>query len=224
MEASVVSLIIPAINEGKTISKVIRDVRKHAPHSTQIIVVDGGSSDRTDEIAKKEGVEVVVELRPGYGRAIRSGLERGVGDIFVIIDADDTYEASDIPRLIKPLLEGKADVSLASRIAGSMLPGSMPKTNYLGNRILTWLYNKLYWQRLTDSQTGFRALTKEALKTMTLKEDDMAFSTEMITQAVRHGLRIVEVPTAYKPRNDCSKSKLNRFKAVWEVFHVLLFG
>lgn len=224
MDASSISLIIPAFNEENTIGKVIRDVKKSAPDSTQIVVVDGGSNDKTNKIAEKEGVNVVVELRAGYGRAIRSGLEQGTGDIFVIIDADDTYEASDIPRLIEPLLEGKADVSIASRISGSMFSGSMPKANYFGNRMLTWLFNRLYGQCLSDSQTGFRALTRKALKTITLKEVDMAFSTEMLTQAARHGLKITEVPTTYKPRNNSSKSKLNRFKAFLEISQVLFFG
>jgi len=217
-----VSLVIPAKNEVKSICKVIQDAKKHAPHPIQIIVVDGGSNDGTDKMAGKEGAEVFVELKPGYGRAIRSGLKRGKGDIFVIMDADGTYEASDMHGLIEPLLEGKADVVLASRIAGSMLPMSMQKVNYVGNILFTLLYNKLYGQSISDSQTGFRALTRKAFEVMTFREEDMAFSTEMLTQAVKCGLRITEIPSTYKPRDKGSKSKLNRIRAGWEVFRVLV--
>ena len=222
MQGPEVSLIIPAKNEVKTIWKVIQDAKKYAPHPVQIIVVDGGSNDGTDKISGKEGAEVFVELRPGYGRAIRSGLERGKGDIFIIMDADGTYEASHMHVLIEALLEDKADIVLASRLGGSMQSGSMNPINYMGNLVLTWLYNKLYGQRLKDSQTGFRALTRKAFEAMTFREEDMAFSTEMLTQAVRCGLRITEVPSTYKPRDKRSKTKMNRVKAGWEVMRVLV--
>ena len=222
LQSPEVSLIIPAKNEVKTICGVIQDAKKHAPLPVQIIVVDGGSNDGTEKMSGKEGAEVLVELRPGYGRAIRSGLERGKGDVFIIMDADGTYEASDMRELVEPLLEGKADIVLASRITGLMLPGSMPPVNYVGNIVLTWLYNKLYGQSISDSQTGFRALTRKAFETMTFREEDMAFSTEMLTQAVRCGLRVAEVPSTYKRRDNRSKSKMKRIRAGWEVFRVLV--
>ncbi len=222
MHCSGVSLIIPAKNEVKTICRVIQDAKKYAFHPIQIIVVDGGSNDGTEKISGREGAEVFVELRPGYGRAIRSGLERGKGDIFVIMDADGTYEASDMNALIEPLLEDKADIALASRLGGSMLAGSMHPVNYVGNIVLTWLYNKLYGQNLSDSQTGFRALTKKAFEVMTFREEDMAFSTEMLTQAVKRGLRITEVPSTYKPRDKRSKTKMKRVRSGCDVLRVLV--
>jgi glycosyltransferase involved in cell wall biosynthesis len=216
-----VSLIIPAKNEVETISGVIQEAKKHAPHPLQIIVVDGGSNDGTDQISGREGAEVLVEVRPGYGRAIRSGLEHGKGDVLIIMDGDGTYEASDMSELIEPLVEGKADIVLASRYAGSLLPGSMHPLNNVGNIVITWLYNRLYSQRLTDSQTGFRALTRKAFEAMTFKEEDMAFSTEMLTQAARCVLRIAEVPSTYKPRDKRSKSKMKRARTGWKVLRVL---
>ena len=221
MQGLEVSLIIPAKNEVKTISGVIQEAKKNAPHPLQIIVVDGGSNDGTDQISGKEGAEVLVEVRPGYGRAIRSGLEHGKGDVLIIMDGDGTYEASDMSELIEPLVEGKADIVLASRYAGSLLPGSMHPLNNVGNIVLTWLYNRLYSQRITDSQTGFRALTRKAFEAMTFKEEDMAFSTEMLTQAAKCGLRIAEVPSTYKPRDKRSKSKMKRVRTGWKVLRVL---
>jgi len=223
-EEPVVSVIIPAFREGKTIRKVIKDIKSSAAYETQIIIVDGYSNDGTEEIAKEEDVEFVTEQRLGYGRAVRTGLDRAKGDIIVIIDADGTYEARDISRLSIPLLKDEGDICLASRIGGTMLPGAMPGMNFVGNRIFTWLFNIIYRQRVSDSQTGFRAMTKKASQSLELSVDGMGISTAMLTQAVKKGLRIAEFPTTYKPRNNHSKSKLNRLKAGCEILGILLSG
>jgi glycosyltransferase involved in cell wall biosynthesis len=220
----IVSVVIPAFKEGKTIQKVIRDLKDSSSYSTQIIVVDGYSNDGTEEIVKEENVEFVSESRQGYGRAIKTGINHAKGDVVVIIDADDTYEAGDIDKLVKPLLKEEADVCLASRLGGTLLPGAMPRMNLFGNRMFTLMYNLLYSQNVTDTQTGFRALTKTAIKHLDLYSDGMGLSTVFLTEAARRGLRITEFPTLYKPRNNHSRSKLNRFKAGWEIFRILLSG
>jgi len=224
VEEPIVSVIIPAFREGKTIRKVIKDIKSSAAYETQVIIVDGYSNDGTEEIAKEENVEFVTEKRLGYGRAIRTGLDRAKGDIIVIIDADGTYEARDISRLSIPLLKDEGDICLASRIGGTILPGAMPGMNFVGNRIFTWLFNIIYRQRVSDSQTGFRAMTKKASQSLELSVDGMGISTAMLTQAVKKGLRIAEFPTTYKPRNNHSKSKLNRLKAGCEILGILLSG
>ena len=222
IEEPIVSVVIPAFKEGKTIRKVIKDIKGSATSETQIIIVDGYSNDGTEEIAKEENVEFVKEPRLGYGRAIRTGLDHAKGDIIVIIDADGTYEACDINRLSTPLLKDEADVCLASRIRGTLLPGAMPSINFVGNRIFTWLYNIIHRQHVSDTQTGFRAITKKASERLELRVDGMGISTAMLTKAAKKGLRIAEFPTTYKPRNNHSKSKLNRFKAGYEIFSILL--
>ncbi len=223
-ENPTVSVIIPAFKEGKTIREVIHEIKESTPFPTQIIVVDGCSNDGTEEIAKEESVEMVAEPRMGYGRAIRTGLEHGFGDIIVIIDADGTYEPRDMNRLIAPLLKDKIDVCLASRLGGKILPGAMQGSNYVGNRVFTWVFNQLYRQRVSDTQTGFRAITKRAMRVLDLREDGMGISTTILTKAAKNGLKISEVPTTYKPRNNHSKSKLNRITAGYDIFRILLFG
>ena len=220
----IVSVVIPAFKEGKTIQKVIRDLKSSSSYNTQIIVVDGYSNDGTEEILKEENVDFVSESRQGYGRAIKTGINHAKGDVVVIIDADDTYEAGDIDKLVKPLLKEKADVCLASRLGGTLLPGAMPRMNLFGNRMFTVMYNRLYSQNVTDTQTGFRALTKKAIEHLDLYSDGMGLSTVFLTEAAKRGLRITEFPTLYKPRNNHSRSKLNRFKAGWEIFRILLSG
>jgi len=223
-EDRIVSVVIPAFKEGKTIRKVIRELKSSSSYNTQIIVVDGYSNDGTEDIVKEENADFVSESRVGYGRAIKTGIDHAKGDIVVIIDADDTYEACDINRLVKPLLKDEADVCLASRLGGTLLPGAMPRMNLFGNRMFTSMYNVLYGQNVSDTQTGFRALKKEAIDCLDLYSDGMGLSTVFLTEAAKRGLRITEFPTVYRPRNDHSKSKLNRFKAGWEIVRILLLG
>lgn len=216
-----VSVVIPALNEAESISQVIKEVVQYTPcpNSTEIIVVDGGSEDGTQKFVMDNGAKLIVEPRRGYGRAIRTGLEHAHGKVIVIVDADGTYEVSDMPELVEPLLKGKADVSLAARIGGKILPGAMPRFNYLGNCMFTWLYNRLYGQKVSDTQTGFRALTKKALSTIKLVEEDMAISTEILTKAAKQRLRIIELPSTYRLR--LGKPKLKRFKAGREILRTL---
>jgi glycosyltransferase involved in cell wall biosynthesis len=223
-EDLIVSVVIPAFKEGKTIRKVIRDLKSFSSYNTQIIVVDGYSNDGTEEIVKEENVDFVSESRVGYGRAIKTGIDHAKGDVVVIIDADDTYEAGHINKLVQPLLQDEADVCLASRLGGTLLPGAMPSMNLFGNRMFTSMYNVIYGQNVSDTQTGFRALTKEAIAHLDLYSNGMGLSTVFLTEAAKRGLRITEFPTVYKSRNNHSKSKLNRFKAGWEILRILLLG
>ena len=219
-----VSVVIPALNEAKTIRKVIRDLKNSSSYNTEIIVVDGHSNDGTEEIVKEENENFVTEKRTGYGRAIKTGIHHAKGDIVVIIDADDTYEACDIDKLVQPLLEDEADVCLASRLGGNMLPGAMPRMNLFGNRMITSMYNVLYDQNVSDTQTGFRAFTKEAISCLELYSDGMGLATVFLTEAANKGLRITEFPSVYKPRDEESRTKMNRIRAGWEIFRILLLG
>ena len=223
-EEFIVSVVIPAFKEGKTIQKVIRDLKSSSSYNTQIIVVDGYSNDGTEEIVKEENTDFVSEPRVGYGRAIKTGIDHAKGDVVVIIDADDTYEACDINKLVQPLLQDEADVCLASRLGGTLLPGAMPGMNLFGNRMFTSMYNVIYGQNVSDTQTGFRELTREAIAHLDLYSDGMGLSTVFLTEAAKRGFRITEFPTVYRSRNNHSKSKLNRFKAGWEIFRILLLG
>jgi len=223
-EDPVVSVVIPAFKEGKTIRKVIQDLKSYSSYNTEIIVVDGYSNDGTEEIVKEENARFVSESRIGYGRAIKTGIDHAKGDVVVIIDADDTYQADAIDKLVQPLLKGKADVCLASRLGGTILPGAMPGMNFFGNRMFTSMYNVIYGQNVTDTQTGFRALTKKTIECLDLHSDGMGLSTVFLTEAAKRGFKITEFSTVYRPRDDNSRSKLNRLKAGGEILRILLFG
>jgi glycosyltransferase involved in cell wall biosynthesis len=220
----VVSIVIPAFKEGRTIRKVIRDLRNFSSYNTEIIVVDGYSNDGTEKIVKEENARFVTEKRVGYGRAIKTGIDHAKGDIVVIIDADDTYDASDINKVVQPLLKDEADVCLASRLGGKLMPGSMPRMNVFGNRMFTSMYNTLYRQNVTDTQTGFRAMKKKTIDYLDLYSDGMGLATVLLTEAAKRGFRITEFPSVYSPRDDESQTKMNRLKAGWEILRILLLG
>jgi glycosyltransferase involved in cell wall biosynthesis len=220
----VVSIVIPAFKEGRTIRKVIRDLRNFSSYNTEIIVVDGYSNDGTEKIVKDENARFVTEKRVGYGRAIKTGIYHAKGDIVVIIDADDTYDASDINKVVQPLLKDEADVCLASRLGGKLMPGSMPRMNVFGNRMFTSMYNTLYRQNVTDTQTGFRAMKKKTIDYLDLYSDGMGLATVLLTEAAKRGFRITEFPSVYSPRDDESQTKMNRLKAGWEILRILLLG
>ena len=157
------SVIIPTLNEADAIRDVVSAVRRVVPES-EVLVVDCSSKDGTPEIAKEAGAIVIDDPRPGYGRAILTGLERAQGEVIAVIDGDGSYEADDIPKTILPILNGETDLVLASRLGGKIFPEAMPKINHIGNYLLTWIYNTLYNQSVTDTQTGLRSIRREAFE------------------------------------------------------------
>lgn len=220
-EVSMVSIVIPALNEAGTIGETINTIRESIKYPHEIIVVDGDSTDGTQEIVKRTGCKLIIEPRRGYGLALKVGMKHAKGEIIVIVDGDGTYEVKDVNKLIDTLTgEGAALCLAARKFLGEK---SMDLPNYVGNKIITLLFNILYRQRLTDTQSGFRAIRKSAIENAKLEEDDMAFATEMLIQFSRKGYRIVEVPTSYKPRK-YGKSKLKRLKAGLEILKALFTG
>jgi len=202
-----VSVIIPTMNEP-AVSKVVDDARKALKHfDTEVIVVDK-STDDTARKAKKAGAIVVPQEYSGYGNAYMAGFASVAHDtdIVVMMDGDNTYDAYEIPMLIDPISNGQADICLGNRFA-RMEQGAMNARNRLGNDVITRVINGLYRLRLKDSQTGFRALRKSALDVLTLDEDGMPFASEMIIDARKKSLRIVEVPITYRQRIGDAKLK-----------------
>lgn len=217
-----VSVVIPTLNEAGTIGETIKTIRKVLRYPHEIIVVDGNSTDNTREIVKKENCRLIVESKRGYGVALKTGVENAKGDVVVMVDGDGTYEIKDINKLLEAMCDENAELCLGARMNG-LYDKSMDVTNFLGNKAITFLFNLLYRQRLVDSQSGFRVIMRSALEKVELKEEDMAFATEMLVRFAKKGFKIIEVPTSYKPRV-YGKSKLKRVKAGLEIFRVLIRG
>lgn len=186
--------VIPAYNETEKITKVITDLRSLVD---EIIVVDDASTDNTSPLARQAGAYVVRHIiNRGQGAALRTGtalaLDRGA-DIIIHFDADDQFQASDIPAMIKPLLDSQADAVLGSRFLGveSNLPAL--KKNLI--MPLARLINRLFFHiRLSDPQSGFRALNRKSALSLNIENDGMAHCTEIIYKLFKNKNRVVEVP------------------------------
>jgi glycosyltransferase involved in cell wall biosynthesis len=193
-----IATIIPAYNEEKTIAKVVREMKQF---SDEVIVIDDGSKDTTRSIAASAGAVVVPNpVNLGMGVSVRRGYKIAVqrnADIIIQTDADDQYTAADVPKLIKPIIENKADMVIASRFLGGI--ESMPQRKKLGNQFCTMITNLVAGTRLSDTQSGFRAMRKELLMQIspTGKKD---YVHEMVIRASREGWRIAEVPSYFKQR------------------------
>jgi len=185
---------IPAVDEEKTIAKV---VIKSMRHVDRVFVCDDGSKDMTGEIAKALGAEVIRhERNMGYGSALASLFRRAreIGaDVMVTLDADMQHNPEDIPRLVKPVLDGEADIVIGSRLLEKR-GNEIPKGRRFGIKVITRLADAASYKELTDAQSGFRAYSRKAIEMITPTELGMGSSTEILLKAKEKGLRIKEIP------------------------------
>ena len=199
------SLVIPALNEEDSLPHVLDAINKDL--LLEIILVDGGSQDRTVAIAKDFGALVINEPRPGYGRACAAGLATARGEIVIFMDADGADDPGQIPDLLAPITQAGADMVLGSRLAGSISPGAMPWHQKFGNWLSAGLIRLLYGLPITDL-SPFRAVLRTKLLDLNMQEMTYGWPTEMITRAARQGWSIIEVPVNYHPRLG-GKSKIS---------------
>lgn len=199
-----VSVVIPARNEEAAIGRVLADVPRALV--TEVIVVDGGSTDRTREVAAAHGARVIREARRGYGRACLTGLEAidRAADVVVFLDGDYSDRPAELPQLLAPIEAGRADLVLGSRLAGSRTPGALPWHSVLGNRVAAALIGVVSGLTLTDLGP-FRAARPAMLRALSLQEQTYGWPVEMLVKGAVRGYRILEVPVSYHPRIGTSK-------------------
>lgn len=217
---------MPCLNEEKTVGRCVKKAfmgLKKAGVKGEVIVVDNGSTDRSPTIAAKVGARVIFESKKGYGQALISGIKAAKGDWLVLGDSDGTYDFSKLENFFRAL-EGGADLVLGSRLRGKIKKGAMPFLNrFLGTPTLNLFLRLFYGIKVSDSQTGMRALTKKAAKKLHLRCRGMEFASEMLVRAAQEGLKIKEVPIDYYPRR--APSKLSRFRDAWRhIRFMLLFA
>jgi len=208
-----VSVIIPTHNEAQAIERVLADLPSDL--TTEVIVVDSNSNDGTPEIAARMGARVVREPRRGYGRACLTGLAAANSpDVVVFLDGDYSDRPSELPILLAPIIdgptEGRADITLGSRLQGRRSAGALPWHQVFGNRLAAGLIRLLYSRRygLEISDLGpFRAGRADVLRALALEETTYGWAVEMILKGALAGFRVVEVPVSYHPR--IGKSKIS---------------
>ena len=194
-----ISVIIAALNEEAAIGNVIDSVPKNL--ADEIVVVDNGSRDRTAEIASSAGARVVKEPTPGYGRAFRAGL-RSISpkcEIVVFLDGDGSDCPEMLDRLVTPIIEGTSDFVIGSRTRGHREPGSMNFHQVLAGYMVGLILRILYGVRSTD-MGPFRAIRRDTLDTLGLREETYGWPLEMQMRAGRAHVRTMEVPVDYRRR------------------------
>lgn len=217
-----VTILVPALNEEDTIGEVVERLLK-LPISTQIIVIDDGSDDRTGEVLKSFADRILVLTNPsrtGKGAAIRKALPQATGRAVIIQDADLEYAPEQIPELVKPIVDGGPAAVYGTRFSKGF-PKGMAFANKLVNLLLAWSVRLLFWRRITDEATCYKAFRRDLLLRMNLQCVRFEFCPEVTAKTFRLGERILEVPIVYEPRTKTAGKKI-RWTDAPEAFWTLL--
>jgi glycosyltransferase involved in cell wall biosynthesis len=201
-----VAVIIPCLDEAMTIGTVVSDFRRELPLA-QVVVVDNGSSDRTAAVASAAGAVVLSERRRGKGNAVRRALRLIEADVYLLVDGDGTYPASEAPRLLQPVLEGRADVVIGSRLDEDS-ESEFRWVNRLGNRLFLATVNLIFQARVTDLLTGYRVMSREFVRRSPILSSGFELETELTVLALDRGFQTVEIPIRLTRRLEGSHSKI----------------
>jgi len=201
----VLAVIIPCFNEAATIAQVIADFHRELPFAT-IHVFDNNSSDDTAAIARSAGALVSHEYRQGKGNVVKSMFQQVDADIYVLVDGDTTYPADKVHDLLKPVLEGKADMVVGSRLLDKS--SEMRHVNLVGNRLVLLVVNMIFGSSLTDILSGYRALTREFVRTIPVLSQGFQIETELSIQALHKDMRVWEIPVKLLNRPPGGESKI----------------
>lgn len=204
--AVTIDVVIPAFNEASSLPAVLADVPR--PPVRRMVVADNNSTDATAAVARAGGAEVVAAPRQGYGSACLAGLAHlrrsGPPEIVVFLDADHSDHPEELPAVIAPIVRGNADLVIGSRVLGEREPGALLPQARAGNRVACLLIRVLYRHRYTDLGP-FRAIRWSSLEKLGMRDPDFGWTAEMQVKALRHALRVAEVPVRYRRRVGVSK-------------------
>ena len=224
------SIVIPVYNERDTITEIISAVSA-TPFRKEIIIVDDGSTDGTGDVLgslSQDDVKVYLHTKnQGKGAALQTGFSHATGDIVIIQDADLEYDPEEYPVLLKPILDGKADVVYGSRFAGQGAHRVLYFWHSVGNRFLTLLSNLFTNLNLTDMETCYKVFTREALEGVEIKEKRFGVEPEITAKMAKKKLRIYEVPISYYGRTYEQGKKIDwhdGVRAIWCILKYNLWG
>lgn len=209
--ADTVAVLIPCYNEAVTIGKVIDDFKRVLPDA-DIYVYDNNSKDDTAAIAEDHGAIVRTEPRQGKGNVVRQMFREIDADYYIMVDGDDTYPAEAAPRLLEPLMNDTADMTVGDRLSNGTYGEENDRAFHgFGNNLVRWLIKVIYGYAFDDVMTGYRAFNRIFVKTMPVLSEGFQIETELSIHAVDKRFRIADVPIDYRDRPEGSYSKLSTF-------------
>ena len=215
-----IAILIPCHNEELTVAEVVNDFHTELPQA-KIFVFDNNSTDRTVERATAAGATIVSEPRQGKGFVVQSMFRRVEADVYVMVDGDGTYPASEVRPLIDPILKDEADMVVGSRLQANTA-SEFRSINRWANRLVLAVLNSMFRSRLTDILSGYRAFNRKFVKTIPVFGGGFEIETELTIKAVARGFRIVEIPTRLTARPAGSHSKIRFLRDGFLILNTIL--
>lgn len=217
-----IAVLIPTLNEEEAIESVIKGFPdEYRGHEIKVYVVDGGSEDRTLEIAENAGTEVIHQIRGGgKGNGVSQALKQVEADYYVMLDGDGTYDPAEMGKLMDPLLNGSAEHVIGRR--SNRENGAIPLFNRIGNYVFNFVTRLTTGEKIYDMLSGYRAFTKESLAHTGFTQPGFGIETEMTFTAVENDLPIREVPISYSERK--GNSKLHPLKDGWRIVNTIIWS
>lgn len=209
-----IAVLVPCFNEEAAIDKVVRDFRAALPGAT-VYVYDNNSTDRTSEVAAAAGAEVRREYRRGKGNVVRRMFQDIEADVYVMVDGDDTYDATVAPQLVERLVTENLDMVVGRRIETHQ--AAYRAGHRLGNRVLTGLVRWLFGAQIEDMLSGYRVFSRRFVKSFPSFSREFEIETELTVHAMQMRMPVAEVETNYKERPPGSTSKLRTFRDGWRI-------
>jgi len=210
-----VSVVIPVFNEELTIGDIVartRSTLEQFKTPYEVLVVDDGSVDRSAEISQASEAFVLREAHQGKGHALRLGFKRAKGDVIVTLDSDGSHQPEEIPLILRCMIENRLDFVIGSRFFNTDVNNAkIPNVNRIGNRMFSDLIRLFTGVKISDSQSGFRAIRSSVIKKMRLNSRGYEVESEMLVKALKMGVRVAEIPISFEQRT-VGKSKLDPLK------------
>ncbi|ERH08894.1 MAG: glycosyltransferases involved in cell wall biogenesis [halophilic archaeon J07HX64] len=200
-----VCILVPTYNEAETITAVVEGYRERG--FDDVLVMDGGSTDNTQDLAAAAGARVREQRGSGKGQAVREAMEYIDRSVVLMVDGDSTYRADEADRMLDPIFTGRAEHVIGNRFA-NMQSGAMTRLNQVGNRIINRAFRYIHGQNLVDILSGYRAFTRDSFETLSLSAEGFGIETELAVECVSHSIQVEVVPITYEPRPEESETNL----------------